>query len=205
MRSEAADERPFLDAHAARPRPLARLLAFRHQGFLAPAPHRGGDDASDRAGHRDRADAARPQPGWRSADPWPITDRNHPASLHYRQRLAHEDRHAGGDRGLCPRRKDKTRLRDRQQFLLHRGGAGVDLRDPEAFFWSLAPWPTATERRQMAVGRPTTARPIRSRTTPMTWWWSAPAARACVPWSAAAKRDCAPPASQKCFRPARTR
>ena len=46
---------------------------------------------------------------------------------------------------------------------------------------------TATERPQMAVGRPPTARPIRSRITPTTSSWSAPAARACAPWSAAAR------------------
>ena len=69
MRSEAPDERLSLDAHAARPRPQSRLLAFRHQGFLAPAPHRGGDDATDRACGRHHADADRPQPGGRRADP----------------------------------------------------------------------------------------------------------------------------------------
>ena len=33
--------------------------------------------------------------------------------------------------------------------------------------------------------RRSTAAPIRSRTTPSTWWWSAPAAPACAPRSAA--------------------
>ena len=61
----------------------------------------------------------------------------------------------------------------------------------------------ATARPQTA--RPPTATPIRSRTTPTTSSWSAPAARACAPWSAAARRACAPPASPRCFRPARIR
>ena len=91
---------PKLDAHAARPRPRARRLAFRHLRFLAPAPHRGGDGAADRAGHRGGDDAARPQPGRRRANPRLAAGRDHPAAVHHRQRLAHEDRHAGGDRGL---------------------------------------------------------------------------------------------------------
>src|SRR5205814_7905644 len=185
MPSEAPDERLSLDAHAARPRPQSRLLAFRHQGFLAPAPDRGGYDASNRAGDRHRDDAARPQPGGRQADPQPNSDRHRAAALHHRQHLAHEDRHAGCDRGLYPWREDEARLRDSQQFLLDRGGAGFDLRHSETFFRSVAQWllqwlQAATEKPQMAVGQPPTARPIRSRTTPTTSWWWAQAARACA-------------------------
>ena len=89
-----------IDAHAARPRPQSRLLAFRHLGFLAPARHRGRDGAVDGAGHRGGDDAARPQSGRRRADPRLAAGRDHHAAVHHRQRLAHEDRHAGGDRGL---------------------------------------------------------------------------------------------------------
>ena len=49
-----------------------------------------------------------------------------------------------------------------------------------------------------------TAAPIRSRITPTMSWWSAPAARACARSSAAPKPACAPPASPRCSRRART-
>src|SRR5712691_12304072 len=107
MRSEADDERTELarsdiwrivDADAAGARPQPRRLALGHHGFLASAADRGRDDASDRAGARDRADAARPQPGGRRADPGLDTDRGRPALVHHCELLAYENRHAGRDR-----------------------------------------------------------------------------------------------------------
>ena len=80
-------------------------------------------------------------------------------------------------RGLRAQREDQARQRDGEQLLLFRGGAGVDLRDPQIVIGSLAAWPAkATARPATAVVRPPTAKPIRSRTTPMTSSWSAPAA-----------------------------
>ena len=52
--------------------------------------------------------------------------------------LAHEDRHAGGDRGLRAWREAEARLCDGQQFLLHRGSVGLDLRDSQTVIGSLA-------------------------------------------------------------------
>src|ERR1700722_13682393 len=217
MRSEADDDRAGfprreIHAHPARPRSRPRHLAFRHFGLLAPAPYRGGDDAVDRAGHRGGDDATRPQPGWRGPDSRLARDRDHPAALHHRQRLAHENRHAGGDRGLRAPREAEARRHHGQQLLLRRGGAGLDLRDFQTVIWSVAhvefgTWPlTATAKLPMAaVAPPPTDRPIRSKTTPMTSSWSAPAEQACARGAAAARPDCAPPASPRYFRPARIR
>src|SRR5215831_14564159 len=58
---------------------------------------------------------------------------------------------------------------------------------------------------QMARDRPSMAAPIRSKITATTWSWSAPAERACAPWSAAARRGSRLPASPRCSRPAHTR
>src|ERR1700722_15408735 len=220
MRSEADDDRAGfprreIDAHPARPRSRPRHLAFRHFGLLAPAPHRGGDDAADRAGHRRGDDAARPQSGRRGPDSRLARDRNYHAVVHHRQRLAHENRHAGGDRGLPASREAEACRHHGQQLLLRRGRAGFDLRDFQTVIWSVAhvelgTWPlTATARLvtarlpMAAVAPPPTDRPIRSKTTPTTSSWSARAAPVCARWSAAAKPGCAPPASPRYFRPAR--
>ena len=48
----------------------------------------------------------------------------------------------------------------------------------------------ATMERTAPAHRRSMAAPIRSRTTPTTSWWSAPAAPACARWSAAARPDC---------------
>src|SRR5665213_1971733 len=222
MRSEAGDDRAKfprreIDAHPARPRSRSRHLAFRHFGLLAPARHRSGNDAVDRAGHRGGDDAARPQSGRRRPDSRLARDRNYHAAVYHRQHLAHENRHAGGDRGLPAPREAEARRHHGQQLLLRRGGAGLDLRHLQTVIWSVAhvecsTWPlTATARlvtarlRMAAVAPPPTDKPIRSKTTPMTSSWSAPAARVCARWSAAARPGCAPPASPRYFRPARIR
>src|ERR1700686_1643396 len=143
MGSEADDERAgfrhsAIDAHAARPSPRAGPLAFRHLRLLAPAVDRGGDGAVDPARHRRGDDAARPQPGRRRTGPGFAAGGDHHAVVHRRQRLAHEDRHAGGDRGLCAWRDDKTRRHHGQQFLLDCGGAGLDLRHSQTVIRSVA-------------------------------------------------------------------
>jgi hypothetical protein len=50
----------------------------------------------------------------------------------------HEDRHADRDRGLRAQRDGEARQRHGQQLLLHRGGAFVDLRDPQIVVGSIA-------------------------------------------------------------------
>ncbi len=95
-------------------------------------------------------------------------------------------------------------LADGQHLLRHRRRPGGGLRHPQAFvrIVSMA-GRSATNGGKRRARPPSTAAPIRSKITPMTSSSSAPAARACAPWSAAAKRACAPPASPRCFRPAR--
>ncbi len=58
--------------------------------------------------------------------------------VHRRQRLAHEDRHAGGDRGLCAPRDAEACRHHGQQFLLDCGSAGLDLRHSQTVIWSVA-------------------------------------------------------------------
>ena len=155
--------------------------------------------------HRRHHDAARPQPGRRQADPRLAAGRHHHAALHHRQRLAHEDRHAGRDRGLRPQREAEARRRSCSTI-----SSRSRSRSPRSTRFSNChpecnPWPIERRMARATALPPPTAKPIRSRTTPTTSSSSAPAARACAPWSAAARPACARPASPRCFRPARTR
>ena len=93
----------------------------------------------------------------------------------------------------------KLDLDHRQQLLLRGRRAGCDLRPSETVLRSLISWPRETARLT------STAAHTRSKITPMTSWWSAPAARACAPRSAAARRACARPASPRSSRRVRTR
>ena len=85
---------------------------------------------------------------------------------------------------------------------------GLPLRDPEDQPRPdprLGSYRSMAQRQRTALLPPSTARPIRSSTTPSTWSWSAPAARGFAPRSAARRRACARPASPRSFRRARTR
>ena len=136
----ACDELLEIHTHAARPRARARLGARRHRRLLAPAPDGGRPGAAARAGDHHRHDDAGPQSCGGDADPRLDVGRDRPDPLHHRQRLAHEDRHAGGDRGLRARRAAEARFDHRQQLLFDSGGAGCDLRHPEAFLRSSDAW-----------------------------------------------------------------
>ena len=76
---------------------------------------------------------------------------------------------------------------DGQHVLHRRGRARVRLRHPHAQLQGLN---RGHQRHRTAMRRRSTAAPIRSRITATTWWWSAPAAPACAPWSAAARPGC---------------
>ena len=87
-------------------------------------------------------------------------------------------------RGLRARRAAEARAADGEHVLLRRGRPRLHLRDPQALVRSVS---MADAMDRTAARRRSTAAPIRSRTTPTTSWWSAPAARACAPSSAAAR------------------
>ena len=170
------------------PRPRARLGQIRHRAFLAPAPHRGRQRAADHRLRGHRGVAARPQSRRGGADPRLAAGRRSCMLLFIISVIyPHAHRHAGDHRGLRPRRSAKLVAADGQHVLLVAVGARRGYSPCSSSASGSEPWRQTASN---GSARRSTAAPIRSRTTPMTWSWSAPAARACAPWSAAARPAC---------------
>ena len=169
-------------AHTARPRRMGSAPPIRHQAFLASAPDRGRQRAADHRRRGHRRFAARPQSRRGGADPRLAARRDHDAAVHRLERpITCGSACRSSSRTTCTTRSASSPLIVLNTFFCVRRRARLRVRDPEAVVRSLSNgW------QRQATARPRSmAAPIRSRTTPTTWWWSAPAARACAPWSAA--------------------